>query len=162
MIITMLQEMTSHGGHALNKIDRVAAHLQARFTDSLEDENHVHLLAVVERPARQLVGVVEASAASRPPISRPSLILHVHALYVAPDHRRRGIGRDLLEAVLAWGRARGCAEAQLSVLTENPARKLYESLGFEPFELEMRLALETRPSATRCTGYQEAANSPER
>jgi len=45
----------------------------------------------------------------------------------------------LLEAVLEWGREKGCAEAELNMLVSNPARRLYEKLGFKEFQLEMRL-----------------------
>ena len=69
------------------------------------------------------------------------LVLHIHSIYVEPSHRGEGIGQRLLEAVLEWGRGKGCVEAELSVLARNPANKLYENAGFEVFELEMRLGL---------------------
>jgi len=49
---------------------------------------------------------------------------------VAPGHRRQGIGRALLEAVLADLRRDGTAAVSLSVETDNPARTLYEQVGF--------------------------------
>jgi aminoglycoside 6'-N-acetyltransferase I len=49
---------------------------------------------------------------------------------VAPSHHRRGIGRQVLDALLAHGRALGCTEAWLGTELENePARRLYESAG---------------------------------
>lgn len=38
-------------------------------------------------------------------------------------------------------RGRGCVGAELNVLASNPARELYESVGFEVSELKMRLEL---------------------
>ena len=64
--------------------------------------------------------------------------LWVNELGVAPSHRRRGIGRRLLEALLAHGRALGCTEAWLGTEEDNvAARGLYESAGSapEPFVL---------------------------
>ena len=52
-------------------------------------------------------------------------------LYVRPAHRGRGIGRALMEAVLAEARARGADRIEIGV--DEPdlgARRLYESLGF--------------------------------
>jgi GNAT superfamily N-acetyltransferase len=62
-------------------------------------------------------------------------------VYVVPEHRRRGIGRALLNAALEWGRGEGCDEAELDVLVANPARALYEGAGFRDFEMKMTLDL---------------------
>lgn len=139
LIEAMLQEMTSHGGHALE--DDVTPKLRARFTESLQTEDHVYLLASTAGPAEEPVGVVEASVVSPYQIFRYRPVLHVHSLYVKPHYREQGIGRMLLRAALAWGRERGCEQAELNVLPANPARRLYESLGFQVFELKMRLEL---------------------
>jgi ribosomal protein S18 acetylase RimI-like enzyme len=50
---------------------------------------------------------------------------------VAPDFRRRGIGRALLDAAAEEARARGARRLTLRVLGPNTtARRLYESAGF--------------------------------
>jgi len=56
--------------------------------------------------------------------------LWVNEVGVAPTHRRKGLGRDLLEALFQLGRELGCGEAW--VLTERgnePASSLYRSAG---------------------------------
>ena len=56
--------------------------------------------------------------------------LFVNEVAVAPPHRRRGVGRRLLDALLAHGRTLGCTEAWLGTEEDNgPARRLYESAG---------------------------------
>ena len=56
----------------------------------------------------------------------------LHMLGVDPDHRRRGIGRELAVAGLTRLKNRGLRIAELTVDSENKAaRALYESLGFE-------------------------------
>jgi GNAT superfamily N-acetyltransferase len=139
LIEAMLQEMTSHGGHALG--DDVRSRLRARFTESLEREDHGYLLTSTTGPAGEPVGVVEASVVSPYQIFRQRPVLHVHSLYVKPRYRGQGIGRGLLGAALAWGRERACERAELNVLAANPARQLYVSLGFRVFELKMQLEL---------------------
>nr|WP_272867763.1 MULTISPECIES: GNAT family N-acetyltransferase [Nostocaceae] len=62
-------------------------------------------------------------------------------MYMAPKFRRRGIALSLFEEAFAWGRVRGCTEVDLNVLQNSPAKVLYESLGFEVFEIEMRRKL---------------------
>lgn len=69
---------------------------------------------------------------------------------VAESHRRLGIGRVLLSALLVQARLDGVPAISLSVEHDNPARGLYEAFGFTPVgEVEgaatMRLVL--RPSA---------------
>ncbi|WP_254716466.1 N-acetyltransferase [Actinomadura sp. WMMB 499] len=57
--------------------------------------------------------------------------LGVYAMAVAPDARRRGLGRRVLRALLAWGRLRGCRRAYLVVVERNAAaRALYAGEGF--------------------------------
>jgi len=53
-------------------------------------------------------------------------------LMVAASHRRRGIGRALLEQAASWGRGAGVRKLELHVFPWNaPALRLYEAFGFE-------------------------------
>ncbi|MFA1545807.1 GNAT family N-acetyltransferase [Actinomadura chokoriensis] len=57
--------------------------------------------------------------------------LGVYAMAVAPEARRQGLGRRVLEALLGWGREQGCDRAYLVVVARNaPARAMYEAAGF--------------------------------
>ena len=57
--------------------------------------------------------------------------VNVHDLCVLGPHRARGVGRALLESVLAAARELGCSGVTLEVRTDNEvAQKLYRSLGF--------------------------------
>ena len=53
-------------------------------------------------------------------------------LMVAASHRRRGVGRALLDAAVAWARESGIRKLELHVFPHNePAIQLYEGYGFE-------------------------------
>jgi ribosomal protein S18 acetylase RimI-like enzyme len=57
-------------------------------------------------------------------------------MYVRPDARKAGVGRRLVEAVIDHARAH-VEVIQLSVISDNqPARRLYGSLGFVEYGLE--------------------------
>jgi GNAT superfamily N-acetyltransferase len=60
-------------------------------------------------------------------------VVYLAAMWVAPEHRRRGIGRALVERVVAWAGAQGAAVLVLEVNESlEPARSLYERAGFQP------------------------------
>ncbi len=53
--------------------------------------------------------------------------------WVDPRYRRRGLGRELVDAAIAWAAARGAAHLRLWVDDTNPgAAEFYRSLGFVP------------------------------
>jgi GNAT superfamily N-acetyltransferase len=55
---------------------------------------------------------------------------HVSAVFVDPDHWRRGIARQMLDAAEAAMRAAGHDRAQLWTLEGSPAEQLYTALGW--------------------------------
>lgn len=65
--------------------------------------------------------------------------VHVLAIATHPDHRRAGIGAELLAHALATGRAAGCTVATLEVRRGNgPAIALYERAGFVTVHVRAR------------------------
>jgi ribosomal protein S18 acetylase RimI-like enzyme len=90
---------------------------------------------VVARDEGVVVGMVSAVDYVHPD-KAPQL--WINEVGVAPSHQRRGIGRQLLDAMLDHGRTMGCTEAWLGTEHDNaPARALYEAAGSvaEPFVL---------------------------
>jgi ribosomal protein S18 acetylase RimI-like enzyme len=63
---------------------------------------------------------------------------HVWGVYVTPEWRAKGVGRAMLAELIRRARAQpGLEQITLSVgVQENPARRLYASLGFEIYGLE--------------------------
>ena len=58
--------------------------------------------------------------------------INIHDLYVAADHRGRGLGRRLLDSCADRGRALGCCDLTLEVAGDNHvARRLYRRYGFD-------------------------------
>ncbi len=55
----------------------------------------------------------------------------VLAIAVQPEHRSKGIGRQLLRALIAVAKSRGLQALSLAVEPDNFARALYESEGFQ-------------------------------
>jgi aminoglycoside 6'-N-acetyltransferase I len=55
----------------------------------------------------------------------------LEGLYVAPSHRRQGVGRALVFAASSWATAKGCSELASDSLVENvDAHAVHRALGF--------------------------------
>jgi ribosomal protein S18 acetylase RimI-like enzyme len=63
---------------------------------------------------------------------------HIFLLYVAPEHRRRGIGTALMQHAENWAKQRGDRQIGLQVFQSNPiALNLYNHLGYQTQSLWM-------------------------
>lgn len=71
---------------------------------------------------------------------------HLLRIAVAPEHRRHGTARRLVQAVLARAAELGCTHVDLEVAADNaPALALYHALGF--VEVGRRAGYYTTPPA---------------
>ena len=101
----------------------VDARLAAEF---LADPRHHLVVAVIDG---LVVGMATGVHYIHPDKPRE---LWVNEVGVAPAHQRHGIGKRLLQALFAHGRALGCAEAWLGTEeTNTAARRLYAVSGGE-------------------------------
>jgi diamine N-acetyltransferase len=103
---------------------------EAKFPLWLNAENHQVLVAEI---ASDIAGYVTiwCGRAQDNDHMFPSESIFIGEIAVAPDYRRRGIGRLLFAAVEAEGRRRGVETIGLSVNSANAeGRAFYESLGY--------------------------------
>jgi GNAT superfamily N-acetyltransferase len=88
----------------------------------------------VENQKGKIVGI-----ASLIPYAKLSgTVARVEDVVVAESHRGRGIGRELMEAALAYEWPKDATKPAMIELTSNPSRiaanKLYQTLGFEKYD----------------------------
>jgi len=63
-------------------------------------------------------------------------LIYLYDLYVAPEFRRQGLARALMEAARQYGHERGADRLQLETATDNRvAQSLYESAGWKRDEV---------------------------
>ena len=137
----MVNEMASFGGLATQDPDRVLNWFLAHIQAHLDRPNHLFLMVEGDSATGEPIGILEASVSGPHPVFLPRASLHIHAIFVLPDRRRSGVAHRLMVAAFDWGRKSGCVEADLNVLQRSPAKSLYEQLGFEVFQHEMRRGL---------------------
>jgi len=78
-----------------------------------------------------LAGICVVRIDRAPPILEETVRAEVTDLGVAPELRRRGIGRSLAEAALAWVRERGVGRVEVRVAAGNPeGQAFWRALGF--------------------------------
>jgi RimJ/RimL family protein N-acetyltransferase len=99
-------------------------------------EERRYLRTLVRYPhAAVLVAEAEGAVVARLSLARDPHPACAHVadlgLMVAAEHRRRGIGRGLLDAAAAWARRSGVRKLELHVFPHNTAAlALYEQFGF--------------------------------
>lgn len=96
------------------------------FATMLADEARVVLVGTID-------GVVMGAAVGRVEHAADgSRVGHLEGCYVEPGARGVGVGRLLLDAVVAWCESRGCAGIDGSVLPgDRAAKQFFESGGFK-------------------------------
>jgi RimJ/RimL family protein N-acetyltransferase len=118
------------------------------FASSYEEEAPVPLAEIEQRLQPRPGAVVFGAFDGHTLVAVVGLVREAHiklahkafvwGMYVAPEHRREGIGAALLRCALAHAAsAFGVRQVNLGVNTKNTAAlSLYRSLGFEPFGVE--------------------------
>lgn len=101
---------------------------------------HVELL--VAELDSELIGCGYARIDDSKPYLRHPQHAYVGFMYVEPEHRGKGVGGKILDALKEWSRSRDVAEMRLEVYDENLAAiRAYEKAGFSRHVLEMRVGL---------------------
>ncbi len=121
------------------KLDAMEAASAPFFLAGLRDGTY-HGFFATDGDGRVVAGggVVLIEYQPHPSDPRPRRAFVVN-MYTEPEHRRRGLARRLMEAMVDWCRREGYAT--LSLHASDAGRALYESLGFRATN-EMRLTLE--------------------
>ena len=94
------------------------------------------LVAVDRSSSASIVGFVELSRRAYSEGCDTSPVAFLEGWYVSPSHRRTGVGRRLIAAAEAWGRAQGCTEFGSNALVDNlDSAAAHVAVGFDEVEV---------------------------
>jgi len=115
----------------------------ALWPDATPDEHRGYMAICLAQPERYLqlmmydgkraaIGFIEGSIRSDYVNgTESSPVGFVEGVYVVPAWRRRGIARQLFDAIADWAKARGCHELASDALLENVgSQRAHLALGF--------------------------------
>jgi aminoglycoside 6'-N-acetyltransferase I len=99
-------------------------------------------------PAGEPWGMLELSLRSVAEGCRTTPVPYVEGWYVVPEARRRGIGREMMEAAATWALARGHIEiASDAVIGNLPSERAHLALGFVEVERAIHFRKDLQPAA---------------
>ena len=99
-------------------------------------------LAVIARDGAHLVGYAVGRITSLPPFFERRQRGYIHDVYVRERYRHRGIGRRLVDEILAWFGRRNVTLVELTVAANNTdAASFWRALGFETYMHQMKKLL---------------------
>ncbi|MBX3117386.1 MAG: ribosomal protein S18-alanine N-acetyltransferase [Cryobacterium sp.] len=129
-----LQEAGPANLEQIMKIERVTfpedAWSQETMLAEISSPHTYYLICFDPRQPHELIGYGGVLA------PKGSAQADIQTVAVAQEFRNRGIGRVLLERLIAKARSRGAEEVFLEVRADNPvAIGIYRSLGFEQVDL---------------------------
>lgn len=97
--------------------------------------NADHLASFVAEQDGTLVGFVEVSLRAYAEGCDSSPVGYLEGWYVAPTHRKTGVGRRLVEAAEDWARAKGCTEMASDTELHNiQSQQAHARLGYQEVE----------------------------
>jgi len=106
-----------------------AEKIMRRFLADLSSSSHSSLF--VAESGGEIVGFLSGELREGSPAFSPKTWAAVEDVYVVPELRSHGIGRDLFEAFQGWAHHKGATGVSLQVAAGNRrAREFYERLGF--------------------------------
>ena len=119
----------------------------ALWSDATADEHRGYMAIYLSQPerylqlmmyddSRQPLGFIEASIRSDYVNgTESSPVGFVEGVYVVPAWRRRGVARQLYDAIGDWAKARGCLELASDALIDNEvSQRAHRALGFRETE----------------------------
>ena len=127
------------------------AQMRAQLVQMQYEAQQHHYRAYYPRASISVVFDAQGQRIGRLYVDRGPSEIRLVDICLLPAYRRQGLGRQLLEALMAEGAQQGLP-VRLSVMAGNPAAQLYQRLGFAPGTVRgMHQSMEWRASHAAST-----------
>lgn len=142
-IARMWEAMSAYHTQLDSRMPRIAAGAPAAYASRLvEVRNDAQTHAFVAEVQGAVVGyVLGAIVDLTPDLFEHEDVGFIADIYVEPQHRRRGIARQLFHAICDWFAAQGVRQIEWQVAVANSdARRFWEAVGGRALTMRMRLS----------------------
>jgi GNAT superfamily N-acetyltransferase len=116
----------------------LSANMKTVGRDDISSDVRGGVLFVAREDVENQKGKIVGIASLVPYTKLSGTVARVEDVVVAESHRGQGIGRELMEAALAYEWPKNANVPAMIELTSNPSRiagnKLYQTLGFEKYD----------------------------
>jgi len=101
-----------------------------------------HVEIVVAELGNEIIGSGYARIENAKPYLKHQKHTYLGFMYVAPEHRGKGVVQKIIETLKQWSISENITEMRLEVYQNNLAAiKAYEKIGFTKHMIEMRMGL---------------------
>lgn len=130
------QALRAHYANVDSRIQNVPV-TEQEFASGLDEMlNRPGAVALLAEDGRRVVGFVSGGIERNQPDRLPERHATIGYLFVEPSARRRGVGRQLFEAVCTWAARQDGAVSHLEMpvlSADAESTAFWKSLGFSPF-----------------------------
>ena len=112
--------------------DNVLTQVEKHLRNKITSDNSLVLVAIDDQ---KVVGYSISQATRMPPLSRGKTIGVIYDMAITASHRRKGIGKEMLNRIKAWFNERNINRIELSVVTKNTiGNSFWREQGFQDYE----------------------------
>lgn len=140
-----LRDATADDANFVNALTRNVMAVYVNQTWALEEEREAYFQKNIFNLETTKIIQIDGQDIGRWSIEWSSDFVLIDNVHLLPEYQGRGIGRRLIEEIVMLAETKGLF-AKLMVLRVNPARHLYEFLGFKVHREDgERLYMSTQP-----------------
>jgi ribosomal protein S18 acetylase RimI-like enzyme len=128
--------------NAERPFDSTLKNKNIEYYDIVEMITASHIELVVAEMEGEVVGSGYARIQNSKPYLKHQQYAYLGFMYVHPEHRGKGINKEIIEALKKWVLSQNITEMRLEVYNNNlGAIKAYQKFGFTEHMIEMRMGL---------------------
>jgi ribosomal protein S18 acetylase RimI-like enzyme len=128
--------------NAERPFDSTLKNKNIQYYDIVEMITASHIELVVAEMEGEVVGSGYARIQNSKPYLKHQQYAYLGFMYVHPEHRGKGINKEIIEALKKWVLSQNITEMRLEVYNNNlGAIKAYQKFGFTEHMIEMRMGL---------------------